>query len=130
VNFNLARQLRLAERLGFGDRDWQTLAIALGTGMAAWLAWIAWTVRRAAHAARPDALALAWRRIDRRLARAGMARAPHETVLAFCDRLAAAQPAAAEALRPLAQRYTQLRYGPPAAPEELRGFLRAARAYR
>ena len=130
VGFNFARQLHLADRLGFGDRDWQTLAIALGAGMCAWLAWIAWTLRRAAHAARPDAITQAWRRIDRRLARAGLPRAPQEGVLAYCERLALTQPATAEALRPLAHRYVQLRYGPPAAPAELQGFLRAARAYR
>ncbi|HEV7432480.1 MAG TPA: DUF3488 and transglutaminase-like domain-containing protein, partial [Steroidobacteraceae bacterium] len=41
VGFNFARQLKVADWLGFGDRDWQTLAIALGAGMAAWLLWIA-----------------------------------------------------------------------------------------
>lgn len=130
VGFNFARQLRLAERLGFGDRDWQTLAVALGTGLCAWLAWIAWTVRRLARAARPDAITRAWRRIDRRLARAGMARADHEGVRAYCERLALTHPAAAAALLPLASRYVQLRYGPPSTPAELQDFLRAARAYR
>ena len=130
VGFNFARQLNLAERLGFGDRGWQTLAIALGVGMCAWLAWIAWTLRRLARAARPDAITRAWRRIDRRLARAGHVRAPHEGVLASCDRLALTQPTVEAALRPLAERYAQLRYGPPAPAVELRAFLRAARAYR
>jgi transglutaminase-like putative cysteine protease len=36
VGFNFARQLKVADWLGFGDRDWQTLAVALGAGMAAW----------------------------------------------------------------------------------------------
>ncbi|HVN99031.1 MAG TPA: DUF3488 and transglutaminase-like domain-containing protein [Steroidobacteraceae bacterium] len=130
VGFNFARQLGLAERLGFGDRDWQTLAIALGAGLCAWLAWIAWSVRRLARVARPDAIGRAWRRIDKRLARAGLARADHEGVLAYCERLAAAHPAVAEGLRPLAHRYVQLRYGPPTTPAEQREFLRAARAYR
>ena len=130
VGFNFTKQLNLADRLGFGDRGWQTLAIALGAGMCAWLLWIAWTLHRLARAARPDAITRAWRRIDRRLARAGHARAAHEGVLAYCDRLALTQPVAAATLRPLARRYAQLRYGPPPAAEELREFLRAARAYR
>jgi hypothetical protein len=130
VGFNFARQLNLAGRMGFGDRDWQTLAIALGVGLGIWLAWIGWSLRRLARAARPDALARAWRRIDRRLARAGMPRASHEGVLGYCERLALTRSTAAAALLPLARSYAELRYGPSAEPAAMREFLRAARAYR
>ena len=132
VGFNFAKQLSVADWLGFGDRDWQTLTIALGAGMSGWLLWVAWSLRRLTRARRPDALARAWRRIDRRLARAGYARAAHEGVLNYCARLALQQPALAATLRPLAERYAVLRFGPPAADAapELREFLRAARAFR
>jgi protein-glutamine gamma-glutamyltransferase len=130
VGFNFARQLNLADWLGFGDRDWQTLAIALGTGMAAWLLWIAWSLRRLARAPRPDALARAWRRIDRRLRRAGHPRASQEGVLDYCERLARIDPIAAAELAPLARRYALLRYGPPAPEPELREFQRAAGRFR
>ena len=130
VHFNFARQLSLAERLGFGDRDWQTLATALGVGLCAWLAWIAWSVRRLARSARPDALARAWRRVEKRAATLGLARAPHEGVLAWCERVARLRPALAPSLEALARRYAELRYGPPAAPAELQDFLRVARAFR
>ncbi|MDE2219488.1 MAG: DUF3488 domain-containing protein [Gammaproteobacteria bacterium] len=130
VGFNAARQHGLAGRMGFGDRDWQTLTITLAAGLCTWLAWIAWSLRRLARAARPDALARGWRQVDRRLARAGFPRASHEGVLAYCDRLELNQPAAAAALRPLARRYAQLRYGPPAGNAAQREFLLAARAYR
>ena len=130
VNFNFARQLHLADWLGFGDRDWQTLATALGAGLCAWLAWIAWSVRRLARSARPDALGVAWRRIEKRVAGMGLPRAPHEGVLAWCERVGQHRPAQAPMLKALARRYVELRYGPPAAPSELRDFLRAARAFR
>jgi len=130
VGFNFAQQLNLADWLGFGDRDWQTLAIALGAGMSAWLLWIAWSLRRLARASRPDALARAWRRIDQRLRRAGHPRAPQEGVLDYCERLARTHPAAATALAPLAHRYALLRYGPPAPEAELREFRRAAWRFR
>lgn len=130
VHFNMARQLRLAEWLGFGDRDWQTLATALGAGLCAWLAWIAWSLRRMARAARPDALARTWRRVEQRAARIGLPRAPHEGVLAWCERIAQLQPAQAQTLQPLARRYADLRYGPPAATGDMHEFLRAARAHR
>jgi transglutaminase-like putative cysteine protease len=129
VGFNWVRQLKVAQWLGFGDRDWQTLAFALGAGMAAWLAWIAFSLRRIAPRALPDELTRAWRRIDRRMARAGQARAPHEGVLAYCERLTASQPGMATALDPLARRYVQLRFGPPPAGAELQEFLRAARRF-
>jgi len=130
VGFNFARQLNLADWLGFGDRDWQTLAIALGAGMAAWLLWIAWSLRRIAGPKRPDALERAWRRIDRRVRRAGHPRAPPEGVIDYCARLARTQPAAAAALAPLARRYALLRYGPPVPAAELRAFGLEARRFR
>jgi protein-glutamine gamma-glutamyltransferase len=129
VGFNFARQLKVADWLGFGDRDWQTLAIALGAGMAAWLVWIAWSLRRIAQSVRPDALTRAWRRIDRRMARAGQPRAPHEGVLAYSERLASTQPVMAAAVSPLATQYARLRFGPSVSSSELRAFIRAARRF-
>lgn len=129
VGFNFARQLKVADWLGFGDRDWQTLAIALGTGMAAWLLWIAWSLRRIATSSRPDVLTRAWRGIDLRMARAGQPRAPHEGVLAYCERLASTHPALAAAVTPLARHYARLRFGPPVDASELHEFARTARRF-
>jgi transglutaminase-like putative cysteine protease len=129
VGFNFARQLKVADWLGFGDRDWQTLAVALGIGMAAWMLWIAWSLRRIANASRADAVTRAWRRIDARMARAGEPRAPHEGVLAYCERLHATQPVMAAALSPLARQYLRLRFGPPADSSALQDFTRGARRF-
>ena len=128
VGFNFSRQLALAGRLGFGDRDWHSLAIALGAGMIAWLAWISWSLRRMALASRPDALARAWLGIEKALVRRGDARAPQEGVLAYCERLVLTD-AGMAALVPLARRYALLRFGPPAADPELRAFIVAAREW-
>jgi transglutaminase-like putative cysteine protease len=129
VGFNFSRQLKVADWLGFGDRGWQTLAVALGAGMAAWLVWIAWSLRRLAARTRPDALSRAWRGIDRRLARAGQARAPHEGVIAYCQRLAETHPDMAAAVGPLARQYVRLRFGPPGNAGDMHGFARAARRF-
>jgi len=129
VGFDLRRQLALAGRLRFGDRDWQSLAIALAAGMIAWLAWIGWTLRRVTLAARPDALARAWLGVEGMLARRAGPRAAHEGVLGWCERLARHDARAARTL-PLAQRYAQLRYGPPGDESQLRAFVAAARAHR
>ena len=130
VGFDVTRQLKLADWLGFGDRDWKTLAVALGAGMGVWLLWIGWTLRRIAASTRPDGLARAWRAIDRRLARAGYARAANEAVSSYCQRLARSNPALAAALVPLAHQYVQLRYGPPSEAGEWLEFARAARRFR
>lgn len=130
VGFNFRRQLDLARWLGFADRDWQALAVAMGAGLIGWMLWMSWTLRHALRRARPDALARAWGRIDARLRRAGLARAAHEAVLAHAERVAHEQPAHRATLLPLARRYAQLRYGPPARAEELNEFLRSARRYR
>lgn len=129
VGFNFSRQLELAGRLHFGDRDWRSLALALGAGMIAWLAWISWSLRRMALASRPDALARAWLGIEKVLARRGRARAAHEGVLAYCESLVV-EDAGTSAVVPLARRYAELRFGPPAGDGELRAFIDAARAYR
>ena len=128
VGFNFSRQLALAGRLHFGDRDWHSLAIALGAGMIAWLAWISWSLRRMALASRPDALARAWLGVEKALARRGGARRPYEGVLAYCERLMLAD-AGMAALVPLAHRYALLRFGPPAGEPELRAFIAAAREW-
>jgi hypothetical protein len=130
VGFNFARQLDLARWLGFADRDWQALAIALGTGLTAWMLWMAWTLRHALRATRPDAIARAWRRVDKRLARAGLARPAHQGVLAHAQRVATERPAVGAALLPLATHYSQLRYGPQGSAAQLRGFLQSARRFR
>jgi transglutaminase-like putative cysteine protease len=128
VGFDLRRQLALAGRLHFGDRDWQSLAIALAAGMITWLAWIGWTLRRITLAARLDALARAWLGVEQALARRVGPRAAHEGVLAWCERLASADARTAPVL-PLARRYAQLRFGPPQDEAQLHAFVAAARAY-
>jgi protein-glutamine gamma-glutamyltransferase len=126
VGFSFSRQLTLAGHLKFGDRDWRSLAIALAVGMIAWLSWISWSLRRMALASRPDPLARAWLGLEKALARRAGARAVHEGVLAYCERLAHADAGVATVL-PLARSYAQLRFGPPAGDRELRAFITAAR---
>ena len=52
VSFNRRRQLELAGWLGFGDRDWQTLAVTMAVGLGTWLVWIAWSLNRLTRASR------------------------------------------------------------------------------
>jgi transglutaminase-like putative cysteine protease len=110
VGFDFRRQFELLNALGFKDRDWQTLAALLGAGCLAWLAWLAWTMREQLRPRRRDALARLWLRLEKRLARVGLARAPHEGPIAFATRVGIARPAAAIELLSIARRYAKLRF--------------------
>jgi hypothetical protein len=85
---------------------------------------------------RPDAVALAWARVETRLARAGHARSPDETVRDWVRRLApTASPAedprhGQAALRELADAYYQARFDPAASAEQLRAFVDRARGWK
>jgi hypothetical protein len=110
VGFDFRRQFELLNALGFRDRDWQTLAALLGAGSLAWIAWLAWTMREQLRPLRRDALARLWLRLEKRLARVGLARAPHEGPIAFATRVGTARPAAAIELLSIARRYAKLRF--------------------
>jgi transglutaminase-like putative cysteine protease len=130
VGFNFARQMDFTRWLGLGDPDWQKLAVVLGVGMGVWLALLAWSLGRELRSHARDPLARGWLLIEARLRKAGFERAASEPVAGFCARVASAHPALGAALAPLARQYTALRYGPPDAGDDLRGFVRAARHFR
>jgi transglutaminase-like putative cysteine protease len=115
VKFNYEAQLGLLERLGIRSPDARTLGWAFMLGLCLWLAVIAWQVGRSFRPARPDALARAYARLCRKLARI-VPRAPHEGPLAFGAALLAKRPELRTSVLPLLERYAELRYGPP-APE-------------
>src|SRR5690606_2414083 len=75
-----------------------------------------------------DPVVRAWRRLGRRYARLGLARAPHEPALQWVERVAAARPGDAGALRALGRRFAQWRYAP-AAAEAPRRLARALRPH-
>ncbi len=112
VGFDFRRQLGILQKLGFEDRDWRAIAIVLGGGASLWLLWIAWSLRDKLRPLRQDALARLWLQLERRLARTGGARLPHEGPLAYAQRVGVMQPALAAALYTIARQYADLRYGP------------------
>jgi transglutaminase-like putative cysteine protease len=109
LGFNAARQKGLLRPLGIEEAEaWQLVtAFAVGVGLALLLT-LAWLLR---DWHRPtDPLERAWRAYVRRLGRAGLAKAPEEPALAWAQRLALGQPAAAPALESLSRRYSDARY--------------------
>ena len=62
------------------------------------------------HRDRSDPLVRAWRRVVRRLARAGLRKHESEPPLSFVERVALERPALAERLLTLGRRYSDCRY--------------------
>lgn len=110
LGFNADSQRLMLTRLGIDDpREWQVGAVfVLGAGAA--LVLTLWLLLRERETGR-DPLLAAYRRFNRRLARAGVARQPHEPELAFAQRAARELPGSADAVLSLSQRFSDARYG-------------------
>jgi len=129
IHFDPARQQRLLERVGLGERSWQGLAIALATGFAlaalGLAAWLAWELRPRAR----DPLAARWGAVCARLAAAGVPRAPAEGPLDYARRVAAAMPALGTAVTALGDAYVTARYLPAATAADAARFHALARDF-
>jgi len=116
VRFDYSAQIDLLSRLGVRSPDARYLGWAFMLALCGWLVLIAWQVGRSPRPARPDALARAYARLCRKLARVAPPRALHQGPLSFAATVIAHRPDLEPAVWPLLNRYAQLRYGPP-APE-------------
>jgi len=115
VRFDYSAQLDLLGRLGVHSPDARHLGWAFMLALCGWLAIIAWQVGRSVRPVRPDALARAYARLCRKLARVAPPREPHQGPLSFAAAVIAHRPDLEPAVGPLLNRYAQLRYGPPTA---------------
>jgi transglutaminase-like putative cysteine protease len=109
VQFNALQQQNLLTQFGVDGAQWRNLAIALGAGsvLLVTLAML-WALRRDRDAG--DAIDRAYRRLGRRLARAGLARFDAEGPEAYLTRLRQRFPHAAQELEAVFARYIALRY--------------------
>ncbi len=119
VQFNRLQQENLLRAFGFGDPDWQDLALVLGIGLGVALAllsgWLAWEFRPR----RPDAATASYRRFLLRLERQGVDRAPHEAPRDFAARVHRLRPDLAPATTAITELYLRLRYMPAHGPRDL-----------
>ncbi|HEY2807597.1 MAG TPA: DUF3488 and DUF4129 domain-containing transglutaminase family protein [Steroidobacteraceae bacterium] len=127
VKFEYSSQLDLLARLGIKTPDARYLGWAFMAALLGWLAILGWHMSRTARAPAGDALARAYLRLCRKLARAGAARLPHQGPLDFARSLAGAHPGLARQVEELLAHYACLRYGVPAATQnrEVAEFSRA-----
>ncbi|MEP7329671.1 MAG: DUF3488 and transglutaminase-like domain-containing protein [Betaproteobacteria bacterium] len=121
VGFNHERQRSLWRDLKFDQYAAWQIVIGVAIIVFAWgalvVGWLMWKRRR-----QERALVL-WDDLNRRLARAGLPRQPHEGPLAFADRAATRWPQFAIAFAAIGESYASLRYGAPAADREREALL-------
>jgi transglutaminase-like putative cysteine protease len=129
LGFDATRQRRLLQPLGIGELSPGRLAaLFVGAALLAML-WMGWLVARASR--EQDPLLRAWRRLERRYARIGMARHPHEPASRWAERVAASRPGDADALARLTSRFNNARYARgQAGTASLRALARDLRRHR
>jgi protein-glutamine gamma-glutamyltransferase len=117
VKFEYSSQLDLLARFGVRTPDARYLGWAFMAALLGWLAIVGWHMGRTARAPAGDALARAYLRLCRKLARAGAARLAHQGPLDFAHSIAQAHPQLQPQVQALLERYAQLRYGVPTAAQ-------------
>jgi transglutaminase-like putative cysteine protease/uncharacterized protein (DUF58 family) len=128
IGFDQERQLALLARMGAGIVSWRELAWMLAASLGALaLLFAAITLRRPTPT---DPLQAIWQRFCRRLAAAGLPRAPHEGPLAYARRIARLRPDLAAPIEAIANAYATLRYGPRINREALASLRRQVAKFR
>jgi hypothetical protein len=110
VGFNIERQRDLLRDFGFeGARPWQIVAVFACAVLIWGVLLLGWAQLRRSGV---DAEVALWDALCRRLARAGLARAPEEGPLAYTRRAGKRWPQWASVLARIGERYAELHYGP------------------
>ncbi|MGG6462715.1 DUF3488 and transglutaminase-like domain-containing protein [Solilutibacter silvestris] len=127
LGFNADRQATMLKRFGVERLSPSTLIalFAIAAGIA--LAIAAWWLARGERVR--DPLLRAWRGLDRRYAKLGLAREPHETARDWLERVRAVRPRSAEELSTLIDRFNALRYATEDGSER-KALIRALRSHR
>ena len=127
-DYGQRRQERFLERLGLGKLPWGAMLGALLVGIALLLtAYALWQWRPTRTR---DPVLTQYLRFCRKLARAGLPRAPHEGALDYARRCMAVRTDLKPAVENITASYLQLRYGQAANEDEWRAFRRAVAAFR
>jgi transglutaminase-like putative cysteine protease len=128
VDYGKERQERFLASLGVTDISWnRMLALALGGVLLVTLLYVL-LLRRPEKPADP-ALVL-YLKFCRKLARAGLARAPHEGPLDFARRCSHQRPELMNRIEVITRRYTHMRYGQMVDAQEWRDFKNDVAAFR
>jgi transglutaminase-like putative cysteine protease len=128
LDYDLARQRELLERLGIGDATTARLLGVLALLVAVLFG--AYIVASMPRRVRPDPVQKAYLEYCRKLARAGMERAPQEGALAFAARVSLLRPDVADSVRDITGLYLVLRYGVSVKDSAQRRLVRLVQEFR
>lgn len=135
VGFNEERQRYAFEKfLGLRNMDWRQLAIWLIVAIFSTGGIVGLLLLRKVYLTRKEPVLAAYENFCAKLAKAGVARAPHEGPMELMGRIEREVPALAANARPLLEAYVAIRYSrPPPQPgtkQDLAGFLGLVRKFR
>lgn len=130
LGYNEERQFAFLTRLGMEDVTWQKMIMNMVAGMSLLVGIFTLILLRRLVVRQNDPVQAAWLKVCKKLAKAGLARAPHEGPEDYTARVIAARPQLASAMQDIAKRYTDLRYGGADNEEALRAFKDAAKAFK
>jgi transglutaminase-like putative cysteine protease len=111
LGYGQETQRQVLDRLGLGTLSWTGIGLVMVASTLALVLAVAARLLWSGARARDPVLA-DYRRFCRRLARRGLARAPHESPSAYARRVVAARPDLAGRVALVTRLYLRLRYGP------------------
>lgn len=129
LGFNAARQRSLLLSFGIDASDWREAGFVAAAGFGLALLLTLWLALRGVPRTR-DPLLAAWFDLCARLARAGVARHPHEPPVSFGKRAALALPEQADVLIQLSSGFSTQRYALKADPADRAALILALRRFR
>jgi hypothetical protein len=128
ADYSTERQEQLLESLGLGEFTGRRLIWLLAAVLAVMLSGYGLWLWRS-HAPR-DPVQASYRRLCRKLARAGLKRHPHEGALTFAARCARTRPELAGSVGEITRLYVGLRYGHGIEPAQVRQLRARVAAFR
>ncbi len=130
LGYNTERQFAFLTRLGMEDITWQKLAMNMLAGVATLVGIFTLLMLRRLRLRSTDAVQTLYLKFCKKLAKAGVVRAPHEGAQNFADRAAQQQPQHAAAIADITARYIALRYQNQRDAHALQAFKHAVRSFK
>jgi hypothetical protein len=130
LGYDSERQFAFLTRLGMEDITWQKLAMNMLAGIFLLVGIFTLILLRSLEVRQNDPVQAAWLKVCKKLAKVGLARAPHEGPADYAARVIAERPQLADAMHDIAKRYTNLRYGGADDEGTLRAFKDAVKTFR
>jgi len=122
LGYNEERQFAFLTRLGMEDVTWQKMIMNMVAGMSLLVGIFTLILLRRLVVRQNDPVQAVWLKVCKKLAKIGLARAPHEGPEDYAARVVAARPQLASAMHDIAKRYTGLRYAGTNDEDALRAF--------